>query len=151
MARMDEKPSTFTLTCCRCWRRFEVRGKVADDLKSFYDSQPNHTPDKEVGICDECWPNCQKPDQQSRLDENPYRAPQNKERYKKRQFRILFCLGLAGGVGAGALAADAGIDALDFFNVPWPALVYWAIVLAISSATAYCMLKNFERMESQTH
>jgi hypothetical protein len=91
---MDENPygapqgglqSSFTLTCCRCWKRFEIYGEQAERTSAFYASQPNHTPDKEVGICDECWPKCQKPEQQSPMketrlddnglmDENPYRA-----------------------------------------------------------------------------
>ena len=68
---MDENPykapqtelqSTFTLTCCRCWKRFQIYGELAERTKWFYDSQPNHTPDKEVGVCDECWAKCQKED-----------------------------------------------------------------------------------------
>jgi hypothetical protein len=54
--------STFTLTCCRCWKQFEIQGEQAERTRAFYAAQPNHTADKEVGICDECWPKCQKPD-----------------------------------------------------------------------------------------
>jgi hypothetical protein len=43
------------LTCTRCGRRFAIHGKLADDAKAFYAAQPNHTPDKEVGVCDACW------------------------------------------------------------------------------------------------
>ena len=43
------------LTCCKCWKRFEVCGEDANALRAFYDAQPGHTADKEVGVCDECW------------------------------------------------------------------------------------------------
>ncbi len=43
------------LTCCQCWKRFEIHGKLAEDTRAFYDAQPNHRPEKEVGVGDECW------------------------------------------------------------------------------------------------
>ena len=65
MTKMDENPckapqSTFTLTCCHCWKQFEIYGEQAERTRWFYDSQPDHTPDKEVGVCDECWAKCTK-------------------------------------------------------------------------------------------
>ena len=63
-----------TLTCCRCWKQFEIYGELAEDTKRFYDSQANHTPDKEVGVCDECWAKCTTGE--STDDKSPYKAPQ---------------------------------------------------------------------------
>ena len=43
------------LQCCKCGKQFEIFGEQADRTRAFYTAQPNHTPDKEVGVCDECW------------------------------------------------------------------------------------------------
>jgi hypothetical protein len=43
------------LKCCQCGKQFEITGELAEQTRAFYDAQPNHTPDKEGGVCDECW------------------------------------------------------------------------------------------------
>jgi hypothetical protein len=101
---MEEKPSkaqqsVMTLTCCRCWKQFEIYGESAENTKRFYAAQPNHTSDKEVGVCDQCWAKCTAneppdtyeiiqrtgdnvgsssvtPPATTLFDENPYKAPQ---------------------------------------------------------------------------
>lgn len=42
-------------TCCQCWKRFEVLGELAEDSKEFYARFPDHTEDKQIGVCDSCW------------------------------------------------------------------------------------------------
>lgn len=43
------------LKCCQCGRRFEIVGEDAKNARAFYDSRENHPPDKEGGVCDECF------------------------------------------------------------------------------------------------
>lgn len=43
------------LKCCQCGKEFQIFGKLADDTRAFYERQPNHTKDKEGGVCDACW------------------------------------------------------------------------------------------------
>ena len=43
------------LKCCQCGKQFEIFGELAEQTQAFYDAMPNHTPDKEGGVCDECW------------------------------------------------------------------------------------------------
>ena len=87
---MDEHPykapqsrleSRFTLTCCHCWKQFEIYGEIAERTRAFYAAQQNHSTEKEVGVCDECWAKCTKP------DDNPYIAPQTGTANSKRQHR----------------------------------------------------------------
>ncbi len=43
------------LKCCQCGQRFEVHGELEEKLRAFYAMFRDHTPDKEVGVCDSCW------------------------------------------------------------------------------------------------
>lgn len=52
MTSMDDRMS---LTCCKCWKKFEIVGELATSSRAFYARQQGHTTDKEVGVCDECW------------------------------------------------------------------------------------------------
>jgi hypothetical protein len=43
------------LKCCQCGKQFETTGELAEQTRAFYAAQKNHAPDKEGGVCDECW------------------------------------------------------------------------------------------------
>lgn len=43
------------LKCCQCGKQFQIAGKLAADTREFYARQPNHTKDREGGVCDACW------------------------------------------------------------------------------------------------
>src|SRR5262245_18548268 len=58
------------LKCCQCGKLFEILGELAEQTRAFYAAQPNHPPDKEGGVCDECW---EKRDRSAVV--NPYESP----------------------------------------------------------------------------
>jgi hypothetical protein len=62
---------------------------------------------------------------------------------EKRIRRVVFITGVLGGLAPAALLADVAIESLQFFQVPLPAVVYWASMFAFTSLTAYFWQKLF--------